>query len=110
LLTVHYAHVPEIRQYAVKRLEAQPDEELQYYLLQLVQALRYDQATGHTELASFLIRRASANAVIGNYFYWYIKVAADDANMIEYYQTITKQYLAALGKVLRSHHGRLSEP
>jgi len=42
LLSKDFRGIHEVRQYAVKRLEKATDEELQLYLLQLVQALRYE--------------------------------------------------------------------
>lgn len=73
LLTSAFAHLPKLRQYAVKRLDHYPDEELQYYLIQLVQALRYDKGTTNSDLCNFLIRKGCANQVIGNYLYWCIR-------------------------------------
>jgi phosphatidylinositol 3-kinase len=90
---------PLIREYAVNMLAVASDEELLTYLLQLVQALRYDdidlntsnniQATDTTEdniktntisntalspLATFLIQRGCSSLSVANYLYWYLKV------------------------------------
>ena len=78
---------PAVRSYAVDRLRKADDEELLLYLLQLVQALKFepklDEATEQTStqdssLARFLITRAANNFMLGNYFHWYLIVECDD--------------------------------
>ncbi|ODQ63507.1 phosphatidylinositol 3-kinase [Nadsonia fulvescens var. elongata DSM 6958] len=91
----------KVRSYAVERLKKASDHELELYLLQLVQALKFefrgilkkhnhnshnsshvDNGDGlsieHSALAQFLIARAVNNDVLGNYFYWYVNVEAMD--------------------------------
>ncbi|PGH27797.1 hypothetical protein AJ80_00585 [Polytolypa hystricis UAMH7299] len=76
-----------VRAYAVDRLRKSDDEELLLYLLQLVQALKYESVhdevnedvTQDSSLTSFLISRAANNALLGNYFHWYLMVECDDA-------------------------------
>ncbi|KAI0453387.1 phosphatidylinositol 3 [Xylaria acuta] len=75
-----------VRGYAVDRLRKADDNELLLYLLQLVQALKFEhistdlnQATMRaSSLANFLISRAVENFTLGNYFYWYLGVEYDD--------------------------------
>lgn len=75
-----------VRAYAVERLRKSDDEELLLYLLQLVQALKFEhistdsgQPTVQTSsLANFLISRAIENFTLGNYFFWYLGVEYDD--------------------------------
>ncbi|KAI0837959.1 phosphatidylinositol 3-kinase [Hypoxylon sp. FL0890] len=75
-----------VRAYAVDRLRKADDHELLLYLLQLVQALKFEhisadsnQATVRaSSLANFLISRAVQNFTLGNYFYWYVGVEYDD--------------------------------
>jgi phosphatidylinositol 3-kinase len=77
---------PGVRSYAVHRLRKAGDPELLLYLLQLVQALKYEPISTDSEqdsaqdssLAAFLIQRAAANVILGNYFYWYLMVECDD--------------------------------
>ena len=71
-----------VRAYAIDTLASAPDEELGLYLLQLVQALKFEniQETGVNQvsssaapvssLATFLIGRASKNIQLANYLYW----------------------------------------
>jgi phosphatidylinositol 3-kinase len=77
-----------VRAYAVERLRKSDDNELLLYLLQLVQALKYEhispasdhEATQDSSLAKFLISRAVSNFMLGNYFYWYLMVECDDSS------------------------------
>ncbi|RYP07226.1 hypothetical protein DL764_002672 [Monosporascus ibericus] len=77
---------PAVRAYAVERLRKADDHELLLYLLQLVQALKFEhisadsgQPTVQTSsLANFLISRAVENFILGNYFFWYLGVEYDD--------------------------------
>ena len=52
-------------------LQRTDDEELLYYLLQLVQALRYE-SSHDSRLARFIVGRAARNPVIGVYLHWYL--------------------------------------
>lgn len=75
---------PVVRGYAVERLQKAGDEELQLYLLQLVQALKFesydpeDEGFPETSLARFLIDRAAQNFRLGNYLHWFLMVECDD--------------------------------
>lgn len=77
-----------MREYAIDTLASAPDAELRLYLLQLVQAIKYENAEDNdpfsssspggssgssvSSLASFLIERASKNIELANYLYWYV--------------------------------------
>lgn len=65
-----------VRDYAIDTLANAPDSELRLYLLQLVQALKYEniEPTGPqvSSLATFLINRAARNVQLANYLYWYV--------------------------------------
>ncbi|KAK5161618.1 hypothetical protein LTR04_004033 [Oleoguttula sp. CCFEE 6159] len=78
---------PAVRAYAVERLRKSDDEELLVYLLQLVQALKFEptaadgieeSSTHDSSLAEFLVSRAAENLMLGNYLYWYLMVECDD--------------------------------
>lgn len=75
---------PVVRAYAVDRLRQADDAELSLYLLQLVQALKfekYESDEGHlprSSLAKFLIDRAANNFILGNYLHWFLMVECDD--------------------------------
>lgn len=78
-----------VRSYAIDTLAAAPDEELRLYLLQLVQAIKYEnispetspvgmQTANTSSLADFLIDRAAKNIQLATYLYWYLKVELKD--------------------------------
>jgi hypothetical protein len=75
-----------VRAFAVDRLRKADDQELLLYLLQLVQALKYEhispqpghEVTQDSSLARFLISRAASSFTLGNYFWWYVMVECDD--------------------------------
>ncbi|KAI9367686.1 kinase-like domain-containing protein [Aspergillus egyptiacus] len=75
-----------VRSYAVERLRKADDDELLLYLLQLVQALKYEDnihgdaeiAAHDSSLANFLIARAANNFKLGSYLHWYLMVECDD--------------------------------
>lgn len=75
---------PVVRAYAVDRLRQADDDELRLYLLQLVQALKFEKYETEEEglptssLAKFLIDRAAANFMLGNYLHWFLMVECDD--------------------------------
>lgn len=82
---------PDVRAYAVDRLRKADDEELLLYLLQLVQALKFEpEATSSdsseqadSSLAAFLISRSASNLLLGNYLHWYLMVELDDRSSHE---------------------------
>ena len=59
----------QVRAHAVEVLKRTEDEELLYYLLQLVQALRYEEAND-SPLAQFLVQRAVANPTLAFTLHW----------------------------------------
>ncbi|KAK3665206.1 Phosphatidylinositol (PI) 3-kinase [Elasticomyces elasticus] len=79
---------PAVRAYAVDRLRKADDEQLLLYLLQLVQALKFEpkhdkddsSEDGDSSLAGFLVERAAANLKLGNFLHWYLMVELDDDN------------------------------
>jgi phosphatidylinositol 3-kinase len=116
LLSGTFARFPGVRAFAVNRLEAASDDDLTLFLMQLVQALRYDKlamsinnpASGTpeagliSELATFLIDRAVSNDVIGTYFYWYLKVetlaptGSSTHQDVDFYHRILKEFMTRL--------------
>jgi phosphatidylinositol 3-kinase len=81
LLGKQFDH-PVVRGYAVERLKKADDEELLSYLLQLVQALKYEAAGegDDSSLARFLISRAANSFSLGNFFHWYLMVEISDTS------------------------------
>lgn len=99
-----------VRAYAIDTLASAPDEELNLYLLQLVQALKFDQETGvnhqitslntgmKSSLATFLIGRAAKNVQLANYLYWYLKVELQDPAHGARYREIFAELQQALSE------------
>ncbi|KAL6007020.1 hypothetical protein ACLOJK_032516 [Asimina triloba] len=67
----------EVRAYAVSVLERADDEELQCYLLQLVQALRFERSD-KSRLAHFLVQRSLSNIELASFLRWYVAVELHD--------------------------------
>ncbi|ESW29431.1 hypothetical protein PHAVU_002G070100 [Phaseolus vulgaris] len=67
----------EVRAYAVSVLERADDEELQCYLLQLVQALRFERSD-KSRLSHFLVQRALCNIELASFLRWYVAVELYD--------------------------------
>jgi len=101
LLSHRFRHIPQVRAYAVQRLQSASEEELICYLLQLVQVLRYDKTEPKSDLATFLIHEASTNPKIANYLYWYLSVECND----EVYKDFYKQKLNELTTSLSQTSG-----
>ncbi|KAK3017117.1 hypothetical protein RJ639_006967 [Escallonia herrerae] len=67
----------EVRAYAVSVLERADDEELQCYLLQLVQALRFERSD-KSRLSHFLVQRSLRNIELASFLRWYVAVELHD--------------------------------
>uniref|UniRef100_A0A060TBU9 Phosphatidylinositol 3-kinase VPS34 n=1 Tax=Blastobotrys adeninivorans TaxID=409370 RepID=A0A060TBU9_BLAAD len=90
-----------VRQYAVERLKKATDHELELYLLQLVEAIKFEprpgSSSGKSYLTKFLIGRAVKNPNLGNYLYWYVTVGAEEKGRSALiYKPVLKQFLSAL--------------
>ncbi|PPQ95727.1 hypothetical protein CVT26_008370 [Gymnopilus dilepis] len=108
-----------VRAFAVKQLSRADDEELLLYLLQLVQALKFESAAAEQRssrsattaisyddsgLSDFLIARGVANPVLGNRLYWYLmmEVALEDRVMAKMYGRVVYKFM---NKILESENG-----
>eukprot|EP01116_Phalansterium_solitarium_P005208 TRINITY_DN1661_c3_g1_i1.p2 TRINITY_DN1661_c3_g1~~TRINITY_DN1661_c3_g1_i1.p2 ORF type:complete len:502 (-),score=225.34 TRINITY_DN1661_c3_g1_i1:481-1986(-) len=89
-----------VRDYAVSVLENASHEELLCYLLQLVQALRYESAQHESRLMRFLISRALSKEAVDfrNYLYWYLRVECEDQKFQAFYQKRLALFVQQLGK------------
>lgn len=67
----------EVRAYAVSVLERAGDDELQCYLLQLVQALRFERSD-RSRLSQFLVERSLKNIELASFLRWYVAVELHD--------------------------------
>ncbi|PWN36523.1 phosphatidylinositol 3-kinase [Meira miltonrushii] len=112
-----------VRAYAVRTLERADDDELLLYLLQLVQALKFDVLSSRKEtpntsfhtanevqsaassatvvdsgLADLLIRRAVNNQVFGNDLYWYLEVECEDRKYGKMFRRVRTMLLERLNR------------
>lgn len=108
-----------VKNYAIDTLATAPDVELRLYLLQLVQALKYETMLGPdttrpatrvgsasesntsqvSSLAFFLIGRAAGNLQLANYLYWYLKVELQDPTHGAKYQVVFSALKARLSEM-----------
>ncbi|KAF9000637.1 atypical/PIKK/PI3K protein kinase [Cyathus striatus] len=108
-----------VRAFAVKQLNRADDDELMLYLLQLVQALKFESAASDQRssrsttnaisyddsgLTDFLVARGVRNQVLGNRLYWYlmVEVALEDKVMAKMYGRVVYKFM---NKVLESENG-----
>lgn len=108
-----------VRAFAVKQLSRADDEELMLYLLQLVQALKFESAASEQRssrsttsaisyddsgLTDFLVTRGVQNSVLGNRLYWYlmVEVALEDKVVAKMYGRVVYKFL---NKILESEGG-----
>lgn len=83
----------KIREYAVAQFDKLKDDELQLYLLQLVQQLKSENYH-HSALSDFLIRRGMKSPfVIGHYLFWHLKAETVNPAFCERYAVIMEQLL-----------------
>ncbi|ORX39878.1 phosphatidylinositol 3-kinase [Kockovaella imperatae] len=111
-----------VRAFAVRRLERSDDEELVLYLLQLVQALKFehtaalnlmlrhgrvsqrkrDAALMEDEdcgLSQFLIDRSVANPIFGTAFHWYLMIECEDRGTVgKMYAKVAFRYMKKLSE------------
>nr|XP_007262933.1 phosphatidylinositol 3-kinase [Fomitiporia mediterranea MF3/22]EJD06669.1 phosphatidylinositol 3-kinase [Fomitiporia mediterranea MF3/22] len=104
-----------VRNFAVKQLSKADDDELLLYLVQLLQALKFENSASDQRslrlssnaisqedsgLADFLIERAVRNPVLGNRFHWYlmVEVALEDKQVAKVYGKVWYKYMEKLKK------------
>ncbi|KAG1740390.1 kinase-like domain-containing protein [Suillus occidentalis] len=108
-----------VRAFAVRQLIRADDEELLLYLLQLVQALKFESAASEQRssrsttsaisyddsgLTDFLIARGVQNNTLGNRLYWYliVEVELEDRVVAKMYGRVVFKFL---NKILESENG-----
>ncbi|XP_065917806.1 phosphatidylinositol 4,5-bisphosphate 3-kinase catalytic subunit gamma isoform-like isoform X3 [Dysidea avara] len=88
-----------VRAFAVERLRELNDDELISYLLQLVQALKFE-INHDSALARFLLERALQNKLIGHFFFWHSRCEAQNPQYTARYDTLLEAYLVGCGKAM----------
>eukprot|EP00163_Fabomonas_tropica_P021263 TRINITY_DN3727_c0_g1_i2.p1 TRINITY_DN3727_c0_g1~~TRINITY_DN3727_c0_g1_i2.p1 ORF type:complete len:864 (-),score=149.89 TRINITY_DN3727_c0_g1_i2:265-2856(-) len=98
-------HEGTVRGYAVDLLSQASDDALLTFLLQLVQALRYEdlhsssgEAAQDSPLADFLVQRGVDSSVVGNYLYWYLTVEISETKVGRMFEKIRMRFIQSLMK------------
>ena len=81
----HFDGMKAVREYAIEKLNEHSDDELNFILLQLVQAIRYEDISADllyndklkSPLVDFLIERCYKNEILATSFYWFIACESD---------------------------------
>jgi hypothetical protein len=91
----------KVREFAVKCLEKVPDEDLNEYLLELTQTLKYE-PFHDSPLARFLLRRGLQNReVLGHTLFWHWKSEMHVPEIAERYSLLIEAYLRGCGSIYR---------
>ena len=103
----------ELRKIAIKKLGEHKNEELNFILLQLVQAIRYEDITikdYYTDLVKFLIERCCRDTILASSFFWFISCEADSSDqnpknkknekneIVEIFDLIKKKFIEEINK------------
>ena len=76
----HFDGMKLVRKYAVEKLDEHTDDELNFILLQLVQAIRYEDISikkVDSPLVTFLIQRCCKDVILSSSFFWFIECESD---------------------------------
>ncbi|MBR3006375.1 MAG: hypothetical protein IKH68_06945, partial [Erysipelotrichaceae bacterium] len=78
-ISTNLTGMKELRKMAIKKLGEHSNEELNFILLQLVQAIRYEDISlknFYTPLVQFLIERCCKDTILASSFFWFISCEA----------------------------------
>ena len=89
-------HDFNVRSHAVSQLGRAGDDELSLYLLQLVQALKFEDFAVEPPLVKFLIDRGLDNPVLGNLLHWYLMVECEDKSTGKIYGKFSYQFMTRM--------------
>ena len=81
ILNNNFEGMKQLRKFAVNKLGEHSSEELNFILLQLVQAIRYEDISAkkiNSPLVSFLIDTCSKDTILASSFFWFIECEADN--------------------------------
>jgi phosphatidylinositol-4,5-bisphosphate 3-kinase len=96
LLDAKYAD-PNVRRYAVERLESFRDDEIMLFLLQLVQALKYE-LYDDSPLARFLIRRGLRESkFLGHQLFWQLMSEAHLSHIRQRFSALLVNFMYGIG-------------
>nr|CAB3264879.1 phosphatidylinositol 4,5-bisphosphate 3-kinase catalytic subunit beta isoform-like [Phallusia mammillata] len=82
----------KVRDFAVRCLKQLRDDELQSYLMQLVQVLKFDSYL-NSSLVRFLLERAWNNRKIGHFLFWHLRAEITNTTLNLRFSLILEAYL-----------------
>jgi len=107
-----YPKTQEVRSFAVKKLDSLDDKSLNFILLQLVQALRYEEQSVRSELRNYLVDRCKEEIYLATSLYWFLNVESEEEasistsmkasnHVINFYKDILKQFTNSLSPKIK---------
>uniref|UniRef100_A0A4W5R2B2 Phosphatidylinositol 4,5-bisphosphate 3-kinase catalytic subunit gamma isoform n=1 Tax=Hucho hucho TaxID=62062 RepID=A0A4W5R2B2_9TELE len=97
LLDCHYSDA-HVRSMAVRKLETLGDDDVLRYLLQLVQAVKFE-PYHDSALARFLLKRALRSKRIGHFLFWFLRSEiAQSMHYQQRYAVLLEAYLRGCGE------------
>uniref|UniRef100_A0AAY4DSV4 Phosphatidylinositol 4,5-bisphosphate 3-kinase catalytic subunit gamma isoform n=1 Tax=Denticeps clupeoides TaxID=299321 RepID=A0AAY4DSV4_9TELE len=99
LLDCHFSDT-NVRSMAVRKLETLDDDDVLRYLLQLVQAVKFE-PYHDSALARFLLKRALRSKRIGHFLFWFLRSEiAQSMHYQQRYAVILEAYLRGCGNAM----------
>lgn len=99
LLDCHYSDA-QVRSMAVRKLETLEDDDVLRYLLQLVQAVKFE-PYHDSALVRFLLKRALRSKRIGHFLFWFLRSEiAQSMHYQQRYAVLLEAYLRGCGEVM----------
>ena len=109
LLSPQFEGLSDIRSFAVGQLRRADDDEIMLFLLQLVQAIKFEAGGGDgdvgggggadSSLVQFLIERGVRNPILGNSMYWYLMAETEDKTYGKTFGKVVYKFLRVLIEV-----------
>ncbi|XP_068162690.1 phosphatidylinositol 4,5-bisphosphate 3-kinase catalytic subunit gamma isoform isoform X2 [Antennarius striatus] len=97
LLDCHYSDA-QVRSMAVRKLETLEDDDVLRYLLQLVQAVKFE-PYHDSSLVRFLLKRALRSKRIGHFLFWFLRSEiAQSMHYQQRYAVLLEAYLRGCGE------------
>ncbi|XP_071401163.1 phosphatidylinositol 4,5-bisphosphate 3-kinase catalytic subunit gamma isoform [Centroberyx affinis] len=99
LLDCHYSDA-QVRSMAVRKLETLGDDDVLRYLLQLVQAVKFE-PYHDSALVRFLLKRALRSKRIGHFLFWFLRSEiAQSMHYQQRYAVLLEAYLRGCGEAM----------
>ncbi|XP_077566175.1 phosphatidylinositol 4,5-bisphosphate 3-kinase catalytic subunit gamma isoform [Stigmatopora nigra] len=108
LLDCHYSDA-QVRSMAVRKLETLEDADVLRYLLQLVQAVKFEPYHDGA-LVRFLLKRALRSKRIGHFLFWFLRSEiAQSKHYQQRYAVLLEAYLRGCGEAMLQDFGKQVE-